>query len=61
MESVHAHLILCMRNTRPVELELSDVRQLLLSFMYLQRRHKWNAPLPKPPEVGQRCEWQGLP
>ena len=36
MACVHAHLILCLRNLPPSELELSDVRQLLLSFMFLQ-------------------------
>lgn len=49
MASVHAHLVLCMRNVPTAELQLSDVSQLLLSFMFLQRRHKWNRPPPKPP------------
>lgn len=42
MASVHSHLILCLRNVTPKELLLEDVRQLLLSYMFLQRRHVWN-------------------
>ena len=51
MAAVHAQLVLTLRNLPPRELELSDVRQLLLSFMYLQRRYKWNQPPPKPPHA----------
>lgn len=49
MASVHAQLILTVRNIAACDLRIEDVRTLLLSFMYLQRRHVWNQPKPEPP------------
>ena len=48
MASVHSHLILCLRNIAPKQMTYADVRQLLKSFMFLQRRHVWNRK-PEPP------------